>query len=178
MTTDSLGRFVRTQTTMDRYLAKIDTSGGPDACHPWMGGRFSNGYGRLALDDAKRSSVRSHRWGFEQLVGPIPDDQVVRHSCDNPLCHNPRHWVLGSNADNSADMVERGRSLRGEGNPASKLTSADVLIIKRDLLPLTATGKGRRGQESLRSIADRYGVSPALIGHIKSGIAWPHVIVE
>lgn len=173
------GRFLRTQTDMERYLAKIDTSGGPDACHPWTGGTFvDSGYGRFSLGDARRSSVRSHRWGYTQLVGPIPDDLVVRHTCDMPLCHNPRHWVLGTNADNSADMVTRGRSLVGERNHASKLTEADVVVIKRDLLPLTANGKGRRGEMTIPQIAARFGVTPALISQIKAGRAWKHVIVE
>lgn len=173
------GRFISTQSIMDRYLAKIDTSGGPEACHPWTGGRFSNGYGRLSLDDDRRRSVRSHRWGFEQIIGPIPDGMVVRHTCDNPLCHNPTHWVLGSNADNSADMVDRGRSLRGEANPASRLTADDVLIIKRDLLPLTARGRGRGrgGEVTLKSIARRYGVTPPVIANIRDGKTWSEVRV-
>ena len=180
MTIDpSTGQFLRTQTEMDRYLAKVDASGGPDACWPWTGGTFrGSGYGRFSLSDTKRSSVRSHRWGYIQLVGPLGPDDVVRHTCDFPLCHNSLHWLKGTNADNSADMVTRGRSHVGSRNHASKLVEADVLVIKRDLLPLTATGKGRRGELSEAQIAARYGVTKALIGAIKRGIAWKHVIVE
>ena len=167
-------RFQRTQTVMERYLSKVDSSGGPDACWPWTGGTFSNGYGRLALDDAARSSVRSHRWGYETLVGPIPDGLIVRHTCDAPLCHNPTHWLLGTFAENSADMTTRGRSARGTRNAASKLTDADVIEIRR-LAAGTARGKGRRGQITLGEIAERFGVTPPVIRLIRDGITWTHV---
>ncbi|WP_353963844.1 HNH endonuclease [Streptomyces sp. NBC_01242] len=159
-----------------RYLSKIDTSGGPAACHLWTGGTFSNGYGRFSLSDAKRSSVRSHRWGYTTLVGPIPPGKVVRHTCDVPLCHNRAHWILGTNGENSRDMVERRRSLPGTSNPASKLTEADVLEIKQ-LLLLTATGKGRtrRGQLTQKQIAVQFGVTQPIIRDIKFGVTWSHV---
>ncbi|HEY3702742.1 MAG TPA: HNH endonuclease [Acidimicrobiales bacterium] len=164
-------------TVLSRYLANVDTSGGPDACHLWTGGTFENGYGRLSLDDARRSSVRSHRWGYAQLVGPIPPGAIVRHTCDVPLCHNPRHWVLGSFGDNSRDMVVRGRSLTGTTNPASKLTEAQVRRIK-ELLALTATGKGRtrRGQLTQAQIAAQFGVTQGLIASIKAGRTWGHIV--
>jgi len=41
---------------------------------------------------------------------PIPDGQVVRHTCDNPACCNPNHLLLGTMQDNVADMFERGRN--------------------------------------------------------------------
>lgn len=161
---------------LSRYLSKVDASGGPDACHLWTGGTFSNGYGRLSLDDAKRSSVRSHRWGYEHFVGPIPEGLVVRHTCDTPLCHNPRHWILGTNGENSRDMTVRGRSLRGATNPASKLTEDDVREIRR-LLKLTADGKGytRRGQLTQRQIAERFSVSQPVIRDIKFRRTWPEI---
>lgn len=164
-------------TEMQRYLSKVDASGGPDACWPWTGGTFDSGYGRFSLSDAKRSSVRSHRWGFTQLVGPIPEGMIVRHTCDVRACHNPAHWLLGTPADNSADMVRRGRSASGTGNGASRLTEADVRVIKHELLPLTATGKGatRRGQLTQAQIAARFGVTQGVIASIKAGRTWVHV---
>lgn len=167
-------------TEMERYLAKVDSTTTPDGCWLWTGGTFrGSGYGRFSLSDARRSSVRSHRWGYEHLVGPIPDGMVVRHTCDVPLCHRPDHWILGTPADNSADMVARGRSHVGSRNHASKLIEADVLIIKRDLLPQVALGRGRtkRGQLTLGQIGARFGVTAAVIRSIREGKTWGQVRV-
>ena len=90
-----------------RYEAKIDRSGGPDACHPWTASLNRGGYGQMGVGGKK---VEVHRWAFKTFIDPsIRDDQVVRHTCDNRPCQNPRHWVKGSHADNNRDCVERGR---------------------------------------------------------------------
>ena len=45
------------------------------------------------------------------------DGLVARHTCHQHWCVNPRHLLSGTPADNSRDMVEAGRSLRGTRNP-------------------------------------------------------------
>ncbi len=41
---------------------------------------------------------------------PIPDNAVIRHTCDNPRCCNPNHLIVGSQQENVDDMYERGRN--------------------------------------------------------------------
>ena len=61
---------------------------------------------------------------------------VVRHTCDTPWCINENHLVLGTQADNVKDSVERGRhknpSFKGTTNPMARLTEDEVIEI-RDL---------------------------------------------
>ncbi|WP_369604177.1 HNH endonuclease [Nocardia nova] len=40
---------------------------------------------------------------------PLPDGMLIRHSCDNPLCVNPSHLLLGTHSDNMQDKVDRDR---------------------------------------------------------------------
>jgi hypothetical protein len=46
----------------------------------------------------------AHAIDIEDIVG-----QVVMHTCDNPACINPEHLRLGTQADNLADMLSKGR---------------------------------------------------------------------
>lgn len=90
-----------------RYEAKVDRSNGPERCHPWTASTTTKGYGQMNIDGRNREV---HRWAFRMFVDPtLRDDEVVRHSCDNPLCQNPRHWVKGSRKDNAQDAVTRKR---------------------------------------------------------------------
>lgn len=93
--------------TLERLLAKTDCAG---SCWVWTGLRDRWGYGRMSV--ASRP-VRTHRVAWELAHGAIPPGLVVRHSCDNPPCVNIDHLLLGTVAQNNADMVERGRMYNG-----------------------------------------------------------------
>lgn len=98
---------------IDRYLAKIDDSAGPQGCWPWLACKNYRGYGLFW--DGERLRIAT-RWGWETHFGPIPDGMFVCHTCDRPSCMNPNHWFLGSHADNMADCVAKGRQAKGDRN--------------------------------------------------------------
>ena len=92
------GRAWNTMPEAERFLLHIDSTGGPDACWPWLSDRTTGGY-------PKMNGRYVHR-----LVAGAQRGQVVRHTCDNPPCVNPAHLLVGTQADNTADMIEKGRS--------------------------------------------------------------------
>ena len=77
---------------------------GPNDCWEWQGRHDPNGYGRLDVDGVPGLV---HRFIFKATnrFSPV----VVRHFCDNPPCCNPAHLLAGTQLDNVADMIERGR---------------------------------------------------------------------
>lgn len=81
----------------------------------------------------------AHRIAYEDAHGDIPEGLNVCHTCDVPPCINTEHLFLGTQADNVADMVRKGRarggSMLGESNPAAKLTTSQVHQIRNDRRP-------------------------------------------
>ena len=78
----------------------------PNGCLEWTRYTRSSGYGLIGID---RARVYTHRFAWELANGPIPDGMFICHHCDNPPCCDPEHLFMGTVADNSADMITKGR---------------------------------------------------------------------
>ena len=129
-------------------------------CWIWMGAKAGNGYGNVWVAG---KYMAAHRHAFECVNGPLQHGDVVRHTCDTPLCCNPAHLVPGTHADNMRDKVERGRSLRGERHNMVKLTESQVTEIR---------AKYAAGGRTQQSIGAEYGVSVQLVSLIVRGKRW------
>lgn len=78
-------------------------------CIIWPGEKNTKGYGRKWINCRKYLAHRlAYCTHYDLDIGDI-DRKVVRHTCDNPPCVNPYHLVLGTQADNLADMRAKGR---------------------------------------------------------------------
>ena len=111
----------------ERFWSKVDKSGGPDACWPWTGALFKNGYAQIVIDYKK---VRVNRAALMFSGVDIPPGHEVCHKCDNPPCCNPAHLFVGTRKDNAADMVAKHRQAVGEKHGRSHLTRAQVDAIR------------------------------------------------
>lgn len=150
----------RRQPWIERFWEKVDKRG-PGDCWEWQAST-AHGYGQLNTGGGM-SLV--HRLSYELHVGAIPDGLLVCHHCDNPLCVNPQHLFVGTNADNVQDMLNKNRNVRGERQGASKLTEGDVREIRQRF----ADG------ERQSSLAREYGVCVAQMNRIVHRKEWQHV---
>jgi hypothetical protein len=109
----------------------------------------------------QQKSYKLHRLVYEERYGKISEGLYVCHKCDTPSCINPDHLFLGTNAENTADKVKKGRQSRntGEKSGTAKLTWDDVKNIRAD----------NRNQ---RVIAKEYGVCFQSISGIKNNKTW------
>jgi hypothetical protein len=95
-----------------RFWAKVDTSGGVDACWPWLARRSARGYGQFWIRGTNTSATRA---ALELKLGrPLSDDEQACHTCDNPPCVNPTHLFAGSAQDNMDDRATKGRTAAGD----------------------------------------------------------------
>jgi hypothetical protein len=128
-------------------------------CWLWNGKKTDNGYGKI---HGHGKYHRVHRVAYELRCGPIPKGLVVRHTCDVRTCCNPEHLLIGTPAENSADMVSRGRSARGDFHGLSKLTYKQVRRIRHLYKPRCKANGGR-------ALAKMFGVDPSTISYVVSG---------
>lgn len=87
----------------------IDTKGNdPDVCWPWTASTSgTDGRGYFTYDGKRHLA---YRVVYEIFNGPIPEGHVIRHSCDNPLCCNPKHLSCGTQSDNEHDKYDHDRA--------------------------------------------------------------------
>lgn len=117
------------------------------------------GYANLLLRKGVYISAHRQAYCFARGVDPsMIKGSVVRHTCDNSRCINPRHLILGTVQDNVDDMMQRKRNCPsvGEANGFAKLTDVQVQEIKSKYV------KGSKLYGSTM-LAKEYGVS---FGHI------------
>lgn len=145
-----------------RLLSKVDTID-PLSCWDWTGYRNSRGYGVIGYQGG---SQLAHRIAYMLLVGPIPTDLIVCHTCDNPACINPSHLFIGTPADNAADRDAKGRSARGEKNSQVKLSAQEVLEIRAKYATCSITQA---------SLAIEYNVHNGTISNIVLRQTWKHL---
>ena len=133
-------------------------------CHNFLGFRTRQGYGKIKY---KGRAYIAHRLFWILNKGELPQDKYVLHHCDNPSCFNLEHLFVGTNLDNIADKVAKGRQYRPVGGkehprPMAKLTEAQVMEIKNLL---------KRGY-SQADIHRDFAVSRQIVSDIATNKTW------
>lgn len=127
----------------------------------WIGAINSSGYGSFwYLGKVESASIVS----YKLFVGDIPPGKHVLHRCDIRHCCEPRCLFLGTNAENVADKMLKGRqaSMIGTKNPRARLTEDQVREI-------------RVAPEKHWIVAALYGISWHTVQRIRTGHLWRHV---
>lgn len=143
----------RLGTPLSRFLSRV-TRAEASACWPWLGQKFDTGYGAITWEGRLQGA---HRVMAHFAYGPIPPGKVVMHVCNNPICCNPAHLVVGTSAENSAmaarDGLYRGRTVLG----------ADQIRAIR-----ASTG-------TCATVGREFGVSACTVSRIRRRLIWTQV---
>lgn len=158
---DRLGREWPTIPPEERLKRNVPNWGQHGVCWVWTAGVNAKGYGVLGLDGRH---VLTHRVSYALHYGTDPGDLRVLHRCENPPCVNPQHLFQGTSADNTADMLAKGRHVarKHEENGKAKLTDAQAQEIR---------WRAARG-ETKASLAAEFGIHPSHCGRVVRGLRW------
>jgi hypothetical protein len=110
----------------------------------------------FVLDGTRQTSVRPHRYAFEQAAGiGLTPDTVLRHVCNITICvrPEPEHLIVGSQRENMPDRAFDGRHANGT--------------------TWRWRGIGRKAfadrSRALRNAALKHGWNPAILAPLMSG---------
>lgn len=148
---------------LERFWSKIDKENNPNDCWEWMACKNRKGYGDFGINGI---TYQAHRLSFLIHNGGSVDGMLVCHKCDNPSCVNPDHLWVGTTQENTLDMLKKGRSLKGEYHPISKLTEEIVLRIR-----LLYQGGGH----SHSTLSQMFAIHSRTVGNIVNRERWAHV---
>lgn len=148
-------------------------------CHIWrsrLNERDKPGHLRI-----KGKSYLAYRISLELKLGrPIAPGMQGNHTCDVRACVNPEHLYEGSQLENVADAMNRGRWVAppppdpnnpppisyGESNPSAVMTAESVGLLRNDRLDgLTYS-----------ALAKKYNISASTVAQIVTGKTWKGVI--
>jgi hypothetical protein len=139
-----------------RFWSRVEKT---DNCWLWTGALNVCGYGVFSI--TKDLQVRAHRYAWTATHGEIPHNLLVCHHCDNPPCVNPMHLFLGTNKENMADAKRKHRIANGVRSPTSKLSEADVRMIRLSSLSST-------------KLAKQFGISCSTVRRLLRNETWSH----
>lgn len=156
------------------FWDRVDRSGD---CWLWTGSLNRYGYGQVhAVRYGMGKCALAHRVSWALSRGANPGKECVLHRCDNPRCVRPDHLFLGTRADNTADMITKGRDrfnedrgpasfTQGERNGQAKLTADRVIALRCRAL----------AGEHYVPLAREFGISESRANAIIIGNGWRHI---
>lgn len=167
-----------TESDRKRFFQKVAKEPGENGCWLWTAAKNNRGYGRFGIGSSR--TVLAHRFAFALEHGRIGASELCCHTCDVKACVRASHLFKGTAADNSADMLSKGRQAAGGRNGArchpervpkgersghAKLNSAQV----RDIRAQAASGTTQK------QLAALFGVRRGAISKIVSRRNWKHL---
>lgn len=112
----------------------------------------------------KGQTIRRHTLVLEAFHG-LGNGRVARHKDGNPGNDHKDNLQWGTQAENSQDTVDHGRSTKGEKNAQAKLTKEQVHEIRE---------RYARG-ESGSSLGAEFGISQPNVVDIAKRRTWKHI---
>ncbi len=110
----------------------------------------------------------AHRAVLEAFIGPCPPGMMGVHLDGNKTNNRLPNLKWATQTENMSHRIAHGTANRGERHGIAKLTSADVIAMRRDYRP-------RNRESNYYALAIRYGVAYQTVHGIVRRKSWKHV---
>lgn len=165
MTTDKFRKMPAfPEKHVTRFWSKVDRSS-IDKCWEWKRYKEPLGYGQVGVPGGQ--VMLAHRVAYFLYWGVDPAEKCVLHKCDNPPCCNPNHHFLGTRAENTADMINKGRDVKAAPEYVYNGISATDVTFMREMFWC--------GEFSKSHIARTFCIPIASATHIINGRSRKHI---
>ncbi len=134
---------VHLQSDEERFWSQVEKT---DRCYVWQGPRSWHGYGRFGIGGRR---VLAHRYAYELAHGPLAEDDILDHLCDNPLCVRDEHLEKTDHRTN----IRRGKG--ASAHNARKTHCPQGHAYDEENTIHTGTGRRCRACERARDRARR-----------------------
>lgn len=93
-------------TPKERFWTHVNKT---DTCWNWMGGRGGGRSRNYGMFNVYGRTITAHKYSWFLATGRRPDELLILHKCNNPLCVRPDHLYEGTVKDNMRDYLEAKR---------------------------------------------------------------------
>lgn len=110
----------------------------------------------------------------DKIDGFTDSMMMTRHLCHTPCCINPDHLEEGTNAENTQDMIDAGRSLKGALNPKTQGEKHGRATIP-EVTAQAILDDSRTGFYSYKGLAAKYQTTYMIAYNISNRKKWKHL---
>lgn len=121
-------------------------------CKNWIKGKDKDGYGYYAIQGI---TYRCHRLLYMTIFPGNYENLVIMHICDNRKCCNIDHLQVGTASENTLDMINKNRHVKGSLVGTSKINEGQAREIR-----------SKYPQKSMPQLAKEYNVCKQTISNI------------
>lgn len=153
----------------ERYsdkIVEVSVSG----CWIWMGSAKERGYGQVVsgrISPAGNSVPEgAHRAAFRSAFGEFDRSLHVCHRCDVPVCVNPDHLFLGTQADNMRDKISKGKQVSGSSHGMATMDETTVMRLRSEYVFRIVT---------YEVLARRHGLTASAVAAAVRGETWKKI---
>lgn len=144
-------------------------------CLEWQG-RMGNGK-TIPVVKSREGKTYSADHSVPRMVwtkakGPVPEGKIVYRKCCNNACVRLEHLVVGTRAEWIGNRSKQGLNKRTAANIVTMQRAARSRTTTLNTLEKAREVRRLAGEYPRREIAERTGVSLAVVNDILSGRAW------